>query len=420
MLTELSKEQWDQVKTYRSELLQAGQVVGPVNRSEAELAVKAVYAERGLVPPSLVIWARSPQEGSVFAGVLNSFKTITGIDQISSPFWGELCVSLRSQIWGQLNDQLIDLVHDKLWNQLRDQLRDQLRGQLRGQLGRQLRSQIKNQIKDQIGDQITRQLYRQLCDQLSAQRTNLWVTIWNQLYEKLKNQIKDQIGDQIVDNLQEKICKSIKNQLNVACYGPHDLYWLGFYQFLKVELGLKSKADPGPQIELAKNCGWWWPFEGAVVLTEHPVSMSLDEEGRLHSETDMAIKYSDGFGLYSWRGVQVPADWILKPSSITPQMALTWPNIEQRRVAAEIVGWDKVLSELGAKEIDVDGDPQIGVLLEVTLPDSGNERFLRVECGTGRTFALPVPPDMKTALEAQCWIHGDVEPSIIRQLEVRT
>ena len=36
---------------------------------------------------------------------------------------------------------------------------------------------------------------------------------------------------------------------------------------------------------------------------------------------------------------------------------------------------------------------------EVTIPDVGREKFLKVICGTGREFALPVPPDMTTPLK---------------------
>ncbi len=42
----------------------------------------------------------------------------------------------------------------------------------------------------------------------------------------------------------------------------------------------------------------------------------------------------------------------------------------------------------------------------VEAPDIGKEKFLRVRCGTSRTFALPVPPEMKTALEANAWTWG--------------
>jgi hypothetical protein len=100
-------------------------------------------------------------------------------------------------------------------------------------------------------------------------------------------------------------------------------------------------------------------------------------------------------------------------------MAITWENIEQRRCAAEIVGWAKILDELSAKIIDEDDDPEIGTLVEVDIPDIGKERFLKVQCGTGRTFAIPVPPEMSTAISAQAWTFG-IELKDFKIPEVRT
>ena len=92
---------------------------------------------------------------------------------------------------------------------------------------------------------------------------------------------------------------------------------------------------------------------------------------------------------------------------------------EERRAACEILGWANILRELDAKVINEDGDPEIGTLVEVDLPDIGKEKFLRVLCGTKREFALPVPPDMKTALQANAWTFGmDIKDFVVP--EVRT
>ena len=97
-----------------------------------------------------------------------------------------------------------------------------------------------------------------------------------------------------------------------------------------------------------------------------------------------------------------------------------------------------MLAALDAEVIDRDDDPEIGELLEANIPtltagdghffgelleadiqDMGKERFLRVQCATGRTFVLPVPQDMKTALQAQAWTWNIDEKDFIRP-EVRT
>jgi hypothetical protein len=123
--------------------------------------------------------------------------------------------------------------------------------------------------------------------------------------------------------------------------------------------------------------------------------------------------------LYYWHGVAIPGEWVSgkKPTAIE---ALHWENLEQRRAACEIVGWDAILTQLNARVIDADDDPEVGTLVEVNLPDAGPERFLRVRCGTGRQFALAVPPGMKTALEASAWTYG-LEADVRNYLpEIRT
>jgi hypothetical protein len=157
---------------------------------------------------------------------------------------------------------------------------------------------------------------------------------------------------------------------------------------------------------LAKSCGWVWWHENVLAISDRPLAINRDEAGRLHCDTGPSIAYRDGWSLHHWHGVSVPAEWIEDKASLTATTALTWKNVEQRRAACEIIGWAKVLKELKAKTIDKDGDAQIGTLLEVTLPDSGKERFIHVLCGTGREFALPVPKTCKTALEASAWTYG--------------
>ena len=122
--------------------------------------------------------------------------------------------------------------------------------------------------------------------------------------------------------------------------------------------------------------------------------------------------------MYAVHGVRVPPEWITKLGALTPQLALTHTNIEQRRAACEILGWAKILAQLKAQTIDVDRDPEIGTLLRVDLPDAPGSQFLRVRCGTGREFVLPIPGNIKTARAANAWTW-DLKPTQY-QPEVRT
>jgi len=130
-----------------------------------------------------------------------------------------------------------------------------------------------------------------------------------------------------------------------------------------------------------------------------------DDQMRIHRESGPAITWGDK-KQYWWHGVEVPSEWIEDTDSVDPSLCLTHQNIEQRRALCEIIGWDKVVSQLKPDVLDVDQDSQIGTLLQVDIPDHGKQKFLRVkEEATGRQFCIGVPSEIETALDAQAEIN---------------
>lgn len=215
--------------------------------------------------------------------------------------------------------------------------------------------------------------------------------------------------------------KSEYDIFNEMSYGSMDAAWLSFYEYFREVVGLTKETEAVLGLtDLAKHCGWVSFYEDTVVFQHRPEVIKFDDENRLHCEDGPAIRYRDGYSVYAWHGTNIPAEWIEKKSELTAKIALTWENIEQRRCACEILGWATILRELNSTVIDSDDDPMIGNLLEVDIPDIGREKFLQVLCGTGRTFAIPVPPEMKTALEAQAWTWGLSPSEFGAGPEVRT
>jgi len=159
--------------------------------------------------------------------------------------------------------------------------------------------------------------------------------------------------------------------------------------------------------------------EEFCIVSDFPEVLKVDEQNRPHCENGPSHRWRDGWSLYHWHGVRVPSEWIEARHKLTPEIAIGQKNAELRRAACEIIGWDNIIVRLNAEVIDADADPEIGTLLRVDLPDAPREQFLRVQCGTGRLFALPVPPTMKTAIEAQSWLWG-LDPSSFIKPEIRT
>lgn len=212
----------------------------------------------------------------------------------------------------------------------------------------------------------------------------------------------------------------IRTELQNCVYGQHESSWFGFFDYFRNVCNLKKETENIIELSnISQTLNWFAPYDTICFYCERCSHIGIDEQKRLHGEHNGAIEYVDGFASYQWHGTTIPKEWITDKGNLTAKVALTWKNIEQRRAACEILGWANILKELKAEVIDEDGDPEIGTLVEVNIPEIGKERFLRVMCGTGREFALPVPPEMKTALEAQSWTWG-IKKDDFKIPEIRT
>ncbi|WP_297463051.1 DUF6745 domain-containing protein [Ferrovum sp.] len=275
---------------------------------------------------------------------------------------------------------------------------------------RKIKDVLKNQVRDQVWDQVGAQVWTQVGAQVGAQ-----------VRDQVGAQVEAQVGAQVraqVGGLGKNVKKGFDN------YGISSL-WCTLSSFVSFfldvcQLILPEEIQKRLEINeaLVSSVGWTWWHENVLVLSDRPKIINRDDQDRLHCENGPSMEYRDGWALYHWHGVSIPKEWVSgqKP---TAREAISWPQIEQRRAACEIVGWANIIEELDARIIDTDDDPEVGILLECAIPDAGNQRFLKVICGTGRSFVLPVPPSCETALEGNLWTYGiDAHRSFIP--EVRT
>ncbi|MGW5437625.1 DUF6745 domain-containing protein [Nocardia asteroides] len=187
-----------------------------------------------------------------------------------------------------------------------------------------------------------------------------------------------------------------------AVLGQHEAAWLSAYD-----------TAPGSPLAgvaaVAREAGWWWPYERVAVLSERPLELHRDEAGRLDRGDGPALAYRDGFALHAWRGMPVPAEFLDSLRSLTPQRIRDEENAELRRVMLEHYGYDRYLTESGARPIHRD---ETGVLWRIELV--GDEDVVMVEVvnstpepdGTHRVYWLRVPPTTRTAREGVAWTFG--------------
>ncbi len=199
----------------------------------------------------------------------------------------------------------------------------------------------------------------------------------------------------------------MRNSLYAAFIPVNEVHWIAFYEFFRRE-GYVNETDCVQGLsKIAANCGWVFFYDGLAIACERPNVFKLDMDGRPHNPVGPAIGWADGWGIYYWRGFEVPREWIEEKDKLDPAEALSNPNAEERRVLSEIIGWEKILEKVNAKVLQQD---KFGTLMAADLPEAPDSRFVRVTCGTGRTFVLPVPETVATAHAAVAWTYGYDNP----------
>lgn len=233
-----------------------------------------------------------------------------------------------------------------------------------------------------------------------------------------------------------KLSKKISNN-GLICYGFHDSSWIIFYKYFN-DITKNTDSPLAENIlglyETAKECGWWWPFDDTVIISDRPCELHRDSENRLHNETGPAVLYTDGYALYSIHGVTVPEDIVMDRSSITVDRIDNASNVELSRIMTELYGEARYILDSKLKPIhkdstgilykkEVAGDEPICMvrLLNSTPEPDGTmsrkeavktfgkkavDRISTLDTDMFKQYWIGVPPDMSTAAEAVAWTFG--------------
>ena len=160
-------------------------------------------------------------------------------------------------------------------------------------------------------------------------------------------------------------------------------------------------------MDFVTNVSFLIPYEGIAFVSETPKISWKDKI--LHNETDMAVKYADGWGIYVYNGVVVTEKIIKTPEKLTKQDWLKEENLEVRRVIQERMGSDFV-KKIGGKVLDKGTK---GILYGVDLKDDPEKtaHYVKVkDSSTSREYYLRVSPTITKADTAVAWTFGFDNP----------
>jgi hypothetical protein len=103
----------------------------------------------------------------------------------------------------------------------------------------------------------------------------------------------------------------------------------------------------------AESACWWWPYNDFVMVCERPEVIHL-ENGRLHSDHEMAIHWPDGWGLYFLDGVRFEKnEWekIVNQEFTLEELASSSMGSDKSAIAIKFLRPDRLLKHCKAKLI---------------------------------------------------------------------
>lgn len=178
-----------------------------------------------------------------------------------------------------------------------------------------------------------------------------------------------------------------------------DWGWTAFYDYFD-RIGIDLKCEHWARWRKFVRFGAIFStiqLDGLCVVSRMPLFIKRDDESnnpRLHSINGPAIRFRDGFEIYSLWGVRFPRDLYLKVVSrkIDAKDVLQLENIEQRMAALRFLGAEEVLKAFDSKVVD---EKDGYTLLSVDGLTDETEYALKYPCpSTAREYVSFVRPEI--------------------------
>ena len=241
---------------------------------------------------------------------------------------------------------------------------------------------------------------------------SVWESVWESVWDSVRASVWDSVGDSVRESVWDSVRESVWDSVRESVYGQHDAGWLSFYHYFHDVVSLQEQTKKlGGLWLLAQSAGWALPHKNICWVSERHNILRRDDRGRLHDASGPAVAFPDGWKIYAWHGIRVPAWCIEDQTKITKETILAEGNTEIRRAMCEIVGWPRALEMLGGKTIHTDeclGLPR--KLIELDLKGERVRLLLMtngtIENGERRQFVEGVPATINTCHEAVAWQCG--------------
>ncbi|MEW6736129.1 MAG: DUF6745 domain-containing protein, partial [Acidobacteriota bacterium] len=238
----------------------------------------------------------------------------------------------------------------------------------------QVWTQVWDQVEAQVGAQVRAQVRAQVWDQVGVQ---VGTQVWAQVGAQVRDQVRDHVRDQI--RFEKLQWFDFAHYGNVADFG-----WASFFDYFR-EIGVLNHANFEKFCDLLRSGIYdCIQFDGLCIVSTLPSHIKHENNNGLHSETNAAIGWSDGYELHYLHGIYFEAKlWkSIVDKTISPSDLLNLSNQEQKSAALRVYGYERSIEAARAKFIDkkfhpVNGKQRQYQVIEANLQDDDVPRSTR-------------------------------------------
>lgn len=267
-LAHVTGEQRAKIPALVERWVDQGLAVAPADRSRAEDAIRACYRFASLGSPDAVLWVPSP-----LAGVLEWPRVM----RARHPSAGRHSVHALP-LAAEVIERLGELPPEVLFGSTLDE---------------EIASATSDRVLSALLDRVDRGL-----------AADLWHEIWEVVNTAVGWSVDEPVSGALEEMLEQERYEHWRGRLGGSWWCAMQAYT----SFFREVCGLSLPGDLWERERAfaeAQSAGWWWPHRRFVLVSERPIRISLDEQGRLHNTSGPAVAWSDGFGLWFWHGRRI-------------------------------------------------------------------------------------------------------------------
>jgi hypothetical protein len=409
MITKLTPQQEKLIPEIRDKWLNKFYALKPLKKKKAKECIEYIYTRAGYKKPKVWFYDGSPFGMQVLINVIN--KTDVGKlgQNIEENIWQNIC----QNIWQNHEQNIRQNIEQNLGQKIRQNIWKNVWQNICQNIGHNICQNIGENHEQKIGQKI-------------------WQNICQNIEQNLGQNLGQNIDQDICQNVWQNIWQNIEQ--NIRDMGRYytfeqyirfdDIHWVAYYDYFQQAqlLNFEKNKDWLNFLSLMDcNIGATVQFDNICFVCSLPEKVNQNNENRLHDEHGMAIKWSDGWGLYALNGVIFPKDLYKKVISREMEVKdiLAIEDIDQRVQALKFAknglrDWYKQENgKLMDKHVKLDakGRPVQYELWQIPAGNTFNQEvnFMLYNCpsaierGEKREYAKGVPVGCKTVPEAMSW-----------------